>query len=243
MSARLHPKHPRIPALDLARTGALLAMAIFHFAFDLEMFGYLAPRTTLMQPLRGLALATASSFLFLAGISIVLAHGKTLRLRPFLRRWAMIAGAAAVISVGSYIFEPEDYIYFGILHAIATFSLLALPLLRLPALGLIGLAIAAFYLENFVALPGPTHSWTGLTTITRPSLDYVPVFPWFAAFLMGMAMGRLGGYFGLWQRLAQSGPTTPLTEWLSWPGRHSLWVYLGHQPVLIGLIWIYTQLN
>jgi uncharacterized membrane protein len=36
----------RILAVDLARTGALLAMAVFHFVYDLELFGWVAPGTS-----------------------------------------------------------------------------------------------------------------------------------------------------------------------------------------------------
>ena len=231
----------RIVALDLARTGALLAMAIYHFAFDLQMFGYLAPGTVFTGPLRALALATATSFLGLAGVSLILAQAAALRLRPFLRRLAMIVGAALVISVGSYVWAPQAYIYFGILHAIAALSLIGLALRHLPALGLAVLAGVAFVLPDLVALSPRWLVWTGLVTPPRPALDFVPIFPWAAAFLAGMALGRLGQAAGLWARLR--GPGTPLTRGLSWPGRHSLAVYLIHQPVLVGLVWLVTRLT
>ena len=232
----------RIVALDLARTGALVAMAIYHFAFDLQMFGYLAPGTVFSGPLRALALTTAASFLCLAGVSLILAQGAALRLRPFLRRLAMIVGAALVISVGSYIWAPQAYIYFGILHAIAALSLVGLALRRLARLGA-GRALAglAFALPDLVALSPRWLVWTGLVTPPRPALDFVPIFPWAAAFLAGMALGRLGQATGFWARLR--GPGTPLARGLGWPGRHSLAVYLIHQPVLIGLIWLVTRLT
>ena len=231
----------RIVALDLARTGALVAMAIYHFAFDLQMFGYLAPGTVFSGPLRALALATAASFLGLAGVSLILAQGGALRLRPFLRRLAMIAGAALIISLGSYIWAPQAYIYFGILHAIAALSLIGLALRRLPATVLAGLAGLAFVLPDLVALSPRWLVWTGLVAPPRPALDFVPIFPWAAAFLAGMALGRLGARAGLWSRLR--GQATPLARVLSWPGRHSLAVYLIHQPVLVGLIWLVTRLT
>ena len=73
----------RIVALDLARSAALLAMAVFHFAFDLELFGFVAPGTTMLPFWRWLAYLTAGSFLFLVGVGLVLGHGRAIRWRGF----------------------------------------------------------------------------------------------------------------------------------------------------------------
>ncbi|MEM1273707.1 MAG: heparan-alpha-glucosaminide N-acetyltransferase [Pseudomonadota bacterium] len=231
---------PRIVALDLARAVALGAMAVYHFFFDLEMFGFVAPGTALSQPLRGLAICTAASFLALAGISLVLAQGSGLRVIPFVRRLGMIAAAALAITLGSYVWAPDIYIYFGILHCIALCSLLGLALLWLPGWALALGAAGAFVLPDNVTLSAPALLWTGLVAPIRPALDYVPLFPWSAAFLLGMAVGKFGRQAGLWARLADV-QVPALVEWFAWPGRHSLAIYLIHQPVLIAMIWLASQ--
>jgi uncharacterized membrane protein len=71
--------------------------------------------------------------------------------------------------------------------------------------------------------------------------DFEPIFPWFGPFLLGLALARFGGSLGWWSRAAQW-TGTPLLQKLAWPGRHSLTIYLIHQPVLMGLIWAYTQI-
>ena len=82
MTTIAQPVPARIPALDIARSLALVAMVVFHFTFDLELFGYLRPGTTTMPgPWRALAVVTAVSFLFLAGVSLWLAHGRGIRWR------------------------------------------------------------------------------------------------------------------------------------------------------------------
>lgn len=233
--------HPtsRIPALDQARSAALLAMAIYHFCFDLEMFGWLAPGTAVTQPLKGFAVAIASSFIALAGISLVLAHDRGIRWPAFRRRLFKVAGAALLVSVATYLWAPAIFIYFGILHAIALFSLLGLLVLRWPVWALIGAGLIAFFLPAWSRSPllDPRWlAWTGLAEQPPPSLDFEPLFPWFAAFLAGMALARIGEQTGLWARLA-GGSGGRLGPWLAWPGQHSLVIYLLHQPVLIGLIW------
>ena len=93
------PKLPRIEAIDVARGVALLAMATYHFSWDLEFFGYLEPGTTAHGALKIYARCIASSFLFLVGVSLFLAHGNGIRRRSFLIRFAMVAGAALAISL------------------------------------------------------------------------------------------------------------------------------------------------
>jgi len=91
-------------------------------------------------------------------------------------------------------------------------------------------------------LDAPWFWWTGLQATGVRSVDYVPIFPWFGPVLLGIATARLLARAALWSRLAQWQP--PLAaRWLAWPGRHSLAVYLTHQPVLIALVWAAAQLR
>ncbi|NKX44682.1 DUF1624 domain-containing protein [Roseicyclus persicicus] len=235
----------RILALDLARAAALLAMAVFHLAFDLELFGFAPPGTTMQPGWRWLAFLTAGSFLFLVGVSLWLAHGQGIRWRGVWTRLAMIAGAAGVITAATFVAMPHAFIFFGILHCIAVASLLGLAFLRLPALVLIALGLAVLWLPQlarFDLFDPPWLWWTGLQATAVRSVDYVPIFPWFGPVLLGLAAGRLMSRAGLWERLSRW-QAPPLARALAWPGRHSLAVYLVHQPVLIALVWTAAQLR
>lgn len=236
--------HQRIPALDLARTVALVAMATYHFTFDLEMFGYIAPGTAVSGGWAIFARCVAGSFLFLVGASLYLAHGDGIRWRPFLRRLAMIAAAALLITVATLYAMPNDYIFFGILHSITVASLLGLLFLRLPALLTLAIAaavvLASYHLKNGW-FDARVLAGLGLTTWPVRSADFVPVFPWFAATLAGIAAAKIGQAAGFWQCIAHIGRESRLVRLASWPGRHSLPIYLIHQPVLVGLLWTYTR--
>ena len=237
-------KTPRIPALDMARTLALAAMAVFHFTVDLELFGLIAPGTTTAGGWAVAARAIAGSFLFLAGVSLWLAHGQGIRWRAFLRRLAWIVAAAAAVSLGTWLAMPQVFVYFGILHSIALCSVLGLAFLRLPAGVTLAAALVVLALPllwRSPALDAPWLLWLGLGTELRPTLDYEPVFPWLAPFLAGLACARLAGRAGLWALLAGRGGR--LAGALGWPGRHSLAVYLIHQPVLIALLWAALHLR
>ncbi len=233
----------RIPAIDLARGLALVAMAIYHFTWDLEFFGYADPGMTAVGGWRLFARCIASSFLFLVGVSLFLGHGKGIRWPGFVRRLAMVGGAALAISLVTYLAVPGGFIFFGILHQIALGSVLGLLFLRLPAILTLAVAAAVIAAPHFLRSPvfdHPAWWWLGLSSSNPRSNDYVPLFPWFGAVLAGVAVARIGEASGLFKRLADIAPgkwSRPAT----FAGQHSLAVYLVHQPVLIACVWLFSQ--
>ena len=228
----------RIEALDAARGLALIAMATYHFTWDFEFFGYLEPGTATHGWLKIYARAIASTFLFLAGFSLVLAHYPVLRAKSFARRLAVIVAAALAITIATAIAVPEGMIFFGILHAIAAASLIGLAFLRLPPLVTLAAAAAAIALPNVYRsefFDQPALLFVGLSQHLPRSNDYVPLLPWAGALLVGIAAARLALSRGWLQGLARL-PGGP--GWLRFAGRHSLAVYLLHQPVLIAVVYV-----
>ncbi|MBX3530724.1 MAG: DUF1624 domain-containing protein [Rhizobiaceae bacterium] len=229
---------PRIPVIDIARGVALLAMAVYHFTWDLEFFGYAEPGLTAEGGWKLFARCIASSFLFLVGVSLVLAHGKGVRWPGFWRRWLMVAASAAVITLATWYAFPDSFIFFGILHQIALASLLGLPFLRVPAAVTALVAAAVIVAPHFLRDPlfdAWPLLWVGLSSVLPRSNDYVPLFPWFGAVLAGIAAATFAMPTALPARLAALGAP----RWsapLSFCGRHSLAFYLLHQPVLIALV-------
>ncbi|MFD1226841.1 heparan-alpha-glucosaminide N-acetyltransferase [Pseudochrobactrum kiredjianiae] len=249
-STALHAETPmksglRLGRLDIARGMALIAMAIYHFGWDLEFFGYLAQGSASQGWWRIFARCIASSFLFLVGFSLVLAHSRAIRWRPFLKRLAQVVLAAAAISLLTWFFMPQGFIFFGILHQIALASLLGLLFIRSPVWLTILLAAAiiatpVYYRAEF--FNHPALWWVGLSSINPVSNDYVPLFPWFGAVLLGIAAARIMQATGL-LRLLQGGIKPPwLEHLLTFIGRHSLIFYLVHQPVLIGLLYGFSAI-
>jgi uncharacterized membrane protein len=226
----------RLPAVDLARGTALLAMVAYHLSWDIAFFGLVGwdMQDGPFWIVTGSAIA--GSFLFLVGVGLALAAAGGLDRRRFLLRLLRVAAGAATISVATWFLLPDAWIFFGILHAIALFSVLGLAFLPLPA-WLTALAGAAvIVLPQFVADPvfdRPWLFWVGLGAAPPVSNDYEPLFPWFGPVLLGIAAGR--------RWLAAGAPGGGLRGGavgcgLRWAGRHSLAVYLLHQPTLIGLL-------
>ena len=234
---------PRIPQIDQARGLALIAMAIYHFTWDLGFFGYIDPETATTGGWRLFARLIAGSFLFLVGFSLVLGHRQGFRARPFLMRLGRIALAAAAISLATWFAFPQTFIFFGILHAIAAASLIGLAFVRLPVIVTLAAAalavIAPLYLRSPV-FDHPALWWVGLSIDVPRSNDYVPLLPWIAPVLLGIALGRLFASSTLPERLAARAAKRPGTSLLERAGRHSLAIYLLHQPVLIALVYAFS---
>jgi len=248
MTESIRPPVPtassRIPVIDVARGVALIAMAIYHFTWDLEFFGYVERGLTAVGGWKLFARCIASSFLFLVGVSLYLAHRNGIRWPGFWRRWAMVAVAAAVITAGTWLATPDTFIFFGILHQIALASLLGLLFLNVPAALTVLAAIIVIAMPlvaRSVIFDHPALWWLGLSATNPRSNDYVPLFPWFGAVLLGMAAAKIAVAGGSTQRLA----ALRLGTWtapLGFLGRHSLAFYLVHQPVLIACVWLFSQI-
>ncbi|HTM76428.1 MAG TPA: heparan-alpha-glucosaminide N-acetyltransferase [Devosia sp.] len=235
----LAPARPRFAVLDIARGVAIIAMAVYHFCWDLAYFRFIDADIGygLGWVIFGRLVLTA--FLMLVGVGLVLAHGRGIRWRAFWRREAMVVGAALLITVATYFAFPDSFVYFGVLHAIAVTSLLALPFMRAPlalvvAVAAIAILLPAVYSDPF--FDAPQASWIGFWVKAPPTNDLVSVFPWFGIVLLGVIGARLILGSGVADPLAAIQPDNRAARGLARLGRWSLIVYLVHQPILLGIL-------
>lgn len=233
----------RLDTVDALRGLAMVWMTLFHLCFDLNHFGYLRqdfytdPFWTWQRS------AIVSLFLFCAGLGQAMAVQQGQGWPRFARRWVQVAGAALLVSVGSYLMFPRSFIYFGVLHGLALMLLIARATVgwgtRLWWLGALAIASAWFMPAALSALGLAEHfngralNWLGWITRKPITEDYVPLLPWLGVVWWGVAAGQ-------WLLRAQPGR---LHQHLPAPGqalarlgRWSLSYYLLHQPVLIGLL-------
>jgi uncharacterized membrane protein len=166
--------------------------------------------------------------------------------KPFLRRLAIIVIAAMAITLLSYFADPDGIIWFGILHCIAVSSVLGLLFLRLPVIVVIGAGMACIAAPHFAQAPvfnGLGWVWLGLASDVIPSNDYNPLLPWFGYVLLGIAAARIlppQRWPLAWRNWK---PHAALSRMLCFAGRHSLLVYLVHQPILMALLWSVAQIR
>ncbi len=214
-------------------------MAFYHLSWDLADYRLVSPMLPFSPPMRLFSHLVACVFLALVGVSLALAHRDKINWRAFWRRLAVVGGAAALVTAGSLVFAPGEAIWFGILHCIAVASLLAAPLIEAPAAaGFVAGAVAItvpFFVHSSL-FDSPALLWLGLGEALPNTLDWRPLLPWSGVVFLGLGVARLPGVIrrltapGRWR--AKSGQARALC----FAGRHSLPIYLIHQPILIGLV-------
>lgn len=236
----------RFDRLDALRGLAMVWMTLFHFVFDLRHFKlitqdvYRDPFWTWQRTL------IVSLFLLCAGVGQAIATAQGQSWPRFWRRWVQVAGAALLVTAGSWLMFPNSFIYFGVLHGLA----LMLIVVRLTAhwgrgLWWLGaLAVASKFIFENLLLTGPLVPWAGvfngmqwnwLGWISHKPVteDYVPLFPWLGVMWWGAAAGAwVLRHRPEW--LAQ--PMPRFVQALTGLGRWSLSYYLLHQPVLIAFV-------
>ena len=224
---------PRFDRLDALRGVAIVWMAIFHFCYDLNYFGFIHqnmladPKWTLQRT------GIVTLFLLCAGAGQEVASHQGQPLARFWRRWAQIAGCALLVSAASWFMFPRTWISFGVLHGIAVMLIVD----RLTAswgmwrvlFGAIAIALPRLVQHSF--FDTRATDWIGLVTHLPVTEDYVPVLPWLGVMWWGAAATD----WLLRQRkpvLAGSLPR-PLALF-ALLGRWSLTFYMTHQLVLLG---------
>jgi len=224
---------PRLTSVDQIRGIALVLMALFHFGYDLGLYGYLSfdSKAPFWALFRGIIVVL---FFSTVGISLVLANAREMRWLAFWKREAKIVAGAAVISLATWFAYPHAWVWFGVLHFIAVASLLAVPLIFYPRSALVlGIAILVLFNSTdwfnlqplYRALAGPLQLPTATVDLTR-------LIPWLGVVYIGIYIGHRR-LFGLHQL-----PLGLFSRPLVWLGQHSLSFYLIHQLPLFGLAWL-----
>lgn len=227
----------RYPVIDCIRGCAILAMMAYHFGFDLNMQGYITQdlnHSMVWQITRSLILST---FLFVAGFSMPLAAQKSLK--QSLARLARIALCALLVSLVSLFMFPNSWIFFGVLHFVVAASLicwLVMPYKKLLMVLAVALLIIGIFYQS-QEFDRPSLQWLGMMTHKPITEDYVPMLPWLGV----MMTGNIIGQWALTR--VQRWPLTSTPKFALFPlqllGRHSLAVYMLHQPILLGALAIF----
>lgn len=230
---------------DIWRGAALLGMILFHTIFiGWLLFEWSIPFQIQSGVGRVISHIVGVSFLSVAGWSAWLKwnHRPDQKLAPALKKVSLIFAWAIIITLVTLIAFPAAPIWWGVLHCLAVALFVTHVFLsrkmfnQLVCLGTITLLIGIF--REFI--PGSLFTIPlGFPPVNFATLDYYPLLPyagvvWIAAGMGKFITAQLEKYE---QPLSHNWPGKKQLLWL---GQHSLLVYVGHVPVLVAVLWVFS---
>ena len=245
-------KAGRLAGLDTIRGITLLSMMLYHTCWDLVfLFGKKIPG---YSGLGGYVWQQSIcwTFILLAGFCWSLGS-------HHLKRGLIVFGSGILITFVTLLVMPESRVIFGVLTLIGSCMLLLIPMEKLllklrTEIGLVGSFLLfllfrnvntgylGFENWNILKLPDGFYENLFTTYLGFPqkgffSADYFSLLPWFFLFLTG---------FYLYQLVQKNHMMEKLFSWrvpgFDVIGRHSLLIYLLHQPVVFGISWMLFQI-
>ncbi len=249
-SVKLNKRNPRYAFIDALRGICVVSMIAYHIMWDLVyIFGVKVP--WFQSDYAGIwQQSICRSFIFLSGFCWCLG-GK------HLKRGLLVFGGGIVITAVTLLVMPEDKIIFGVLTLIGTCMLMMIPVDKIavkipPLFGLIINFTAFVFLKNvpkgyigfgkniLCRLPRSLYknyftAFFGFKFGSFASADYFPLIPWIFLFVSGYFFFRFLNRKGIiksWKK------TEPKKELFTFIGRNSFWIYMAHQPVVYGILYI-----
>lgn len=249
----------RYEYLDVIRGITLLSMIFYHGVWDLV---YIADYSWEWFD-SGFAYIWQQSicwtFILLSGFCWSMGRSR-------LRRGLIIFGAGLLVSAATIFFLPQQMVLFGVLTMLGSSMLIMIPLNKLlsamPATGGLVFSIVLFVLTrnvnrgslgfeglSILALPeswydkGYLMTFVGFMDKDFCSTDYFSIIPWFFLFTSGYFLFRLINNKGLLEKSFRTGfaKIPAFLTPLSFMGRHSLFIYLIHQPTIYVLITLFQS--
>ncbi len=232
----------RIWELDALRGLCILGMVVVHFVYDLvELYGLIKweypPLFSFVMDWGGVL------FLLISGISATLGS-------RCIRRGLLVFASGLVVSAVTYGMYCFGYagksliIYFGVLHCLGVCMLLWPIFRKLPhwALALVGIALVGlgFYVRTLPWVDTCFLMPLGIPWKGFASSDYFPLLPYLGFFLLGSALGK-SVYRHKESLLPKVNAQNPIIRFFLLSGKHSLLIYLLHQPVLSAVFYLITM--
>ena len=241
--------------VDVARGIAIMMVVLYHLMYDLDnLGGYRIESTSGFWKV--FADTSAFAFVFLAGLSLSLSYVRASASRrsdrelfgKYLQRGTRIFSYGILITLVFWALSFGTVI-FGILHLIGVSIVLAYPFvkLRLPnlLLGLSVIGVGVYMRSTDVSAAGAAGIFLAPLGVVPEGVfmpDYRPLLPWFGVVLLGLFLGNV--VYGKQARKAPPSTEGPAyAKPVGFLGRHTLLIYLVHQPVLITALWAFGVIS
>lgn len=239
------PALERSLLLDVTRGIAIVSMIFYHIVFDLinvfQVPDFVGHYFWVWGPdLIG------GTFLAVSGVASVLSN--EMRFKKILKRGGKLFGIAMALTLGTVLLTHQYIIFFGILHCIGASIVLGHFFIRRSPLTLsvigLSLLISGYCLE-YVNFYSYSSHWLQMNFLNnRVMLDFFSLYPYFGYYLLGMAIAKkTRSAFNKKneQDFLANSKIKIFYSLLAKLGRNSLWIYLIHQPVILGVFYVFFK--
>lgn len=224
----------RIWEIDFLRGLSIVLVVGYHLLFDLGEFAGVERFLGFSTDLSSAAWRVAQNFF--AGLFIVLSGASSTLTRSNVRRGLRLLAVSLAITAATYVFDPTSAVWFGILQLLVVSILIygaafekAKPITcAVWGAVVLGLGAALPALKEGLAVRFDWLLPLGIHSPGFSSFDYFPLIPWLGVFLIGSALGK-SVYASNRSLLPWRLPQTLVNA----AGRHSLIIYIAHQPVIM----------
>lgn len=222
----------RIWEIDFLRGIAFICMVYDHVMYDLNsIFGVRIHTIDIIGDF------SAVLFMILCGISTTLS-------RNCLKRGALVFGAAMLLTAVTWtvdtLFNMRLIIVFGILHLLGIAMILSYFVKKLPNVLIIIISTVIYLLSipfDKIKNIGNALFVFGIHDYTFYSSDYYPLVPFLAFVFIGIVIGKL-----LYKDKTSLFPFNIGKNPLSFIGKHSLILYLIHQPIVLAITFLIIKI-
>ncbi len=227
----------------------VLAMIIYHFFWDLGYFKFIDQKNITQGVPLLIAQCIGASFIIISGISFKLASLSGNFKKKFLKRIGVLLVICLLITLITFFLDKKSFIFFGIIHLLATCSFIGLLLSRIKKNYLL------FVLFLFSLIPSVSKikydfpiyiSWLGLNSEIPTTNDFYPLFPWVSFYVFGLwACKPLRNFIAAKNKnsLINYYKFINIYGGLQFLGRNSLTVYILHQPIFFSLFLIFISIR
>lgn len=243
------PQNRRIVIIDNLRGLALIYMVFYHFIYDMAFLIQSEWGIAAYKFNSSIVIFDTASFILLAGLSSAFSRSNS-------KRGGKLLAIGIIFTLVTAFVFPGEAIYFGILQLLGTCMVLygafEEKLRRIPAVPMIAVCAVMFVLTyhvqlGFVGIKGwfeinlPAELTVnnllysyGFLKSGYASVDYEPLLPWFFLYFGGTYIGGIiAKHRENLPKFCYADPLPPI----SLIGRHSLLIYILHQPVILAVVY------
>lgn len=222
-------KNNRVWEIDFARGIAILLMVTFHLIVDLkDFYSYDVEYMSGLWYYEGKL--SAILFMIVSGISCTFSKSNS-------KRGVKVFTFGLILTVITFFFSPQTYIRFGILHFLGISMILYDLINRLDVKWIAAIGSLSFIAGSYfskITVKSPYLFPIGLMDKNFASMDYYALFPWFGVFSIGIIIGKT-----VYKKRKSIFNFKYENTFFSFLAKHSLSIYLLHQPALLGVLYIW----